>query len=491
MAFCLTSQPLWAMAALKKKQNQIADSKQTFNAPKSESSSLDNPLLSLNNQDLEEVMQQIFDIIEKQLPDDMKYHPTEEKVRAQAEKKDLIDNAIQMALKTVDISPALQKKDASEIKALKNQLDRILHRAFTELNVLPKESALHWCTCPNAPFPLRIALIVRVVNDARKEKNPNEYLGYTSIAAGALLLDYLIVAELIEYGFKEIQVNFIEPEILDLYDIDILATKAEKQVKEPSAHESFINALNASMYLSTFKEKINALAQQKIAPRSDRLDPITIDSYRHETAYIDRARQYKSERTDILMLVDAAGFLYGVKDPIDAHGFVITRTSPDKNNPVWYRNINQFIVFLPSSGPQNITSYSNIELNTHPDMKNLYDKVVEVIRANTSPYSVSNIFRKVVTLVQENNDSLKKSSKSPFYVLWISEAYLVLQDIARQAMNPSGAVYVLSKYDQLKRLDLREVQTAELISSRTGVHLLHPGSLTALDYTKMPSPFDE
>lgn len=107
--------------------------------------------------------------------------------------------------------PALFQKDKIEAANDKSN-DRLIIRLFKLIYELLKEPyGLSWCSCNQAPISLRIQLAFEVFDCViRKFPNTDQRLVYTSYASGKLLQDIVVIAGLIELGYKNVTINLID-----------------------------------------------------------------------------------------------------------------------------------------------------------------------------------------------------------------------------------------------------------------------------------------
>lgn len=488
------------------------------------SMSQENTTFDFNKEGLEEVTHKLLNAVQRYIPTALKQNGIKKTSNAKA----LITNAIQKALRDTDTPKALNNPNAEQIAAFTQQLTRGFEKALKELYTMPAD--LGWCSCPNAPESMRIALILQVVNDARKTRNPASRLVYTSIASGEMLLDYLIISELIEYGFKDIQVNFIELGLLDVPEIQSIIKKADdakneadlaiyEQMMDPNmdpyfeaehndtwnnaydrqAHAENLldNALKFQDHLMAFKNKLDAQAAGNAE--------ITINHYTHVSDYLARAKQYPREKTDILILVDPSVDLYPLKDSIGAQAFAVQSGAIENFNEM----DDTVVVFIPRTGAQDIKMYSNADLESlsYDDPFNLafewvsavvYEtQDVEKIQKDLSkPFDhTSFILRRVqqkfpqrVHRIQnppKDNSSFERTET----IFWLSDAYLVLQDIIREGLSDvDPSIYEISyptaldDKPRLRKLDAEEYKTKDVITPYIGA---------GLDDYKLVSPSPE
>lgn len=72
-------------------------------------------------------------------------------------------------------------------------------------------SSLNWCDCMGGYIsPVRFAWATLTALTIAKTFTPGKQLTYTSFASGSLLQDWLVLASLVQLGFNNLKVNFID-----------------------------------------------------------------------------------------------------------------------------------------------------------------------------------------------------------------------------------------------------------------------------------------
>lgn len=466
--------------------------------------------------------------------------PNLSETEAQANKS-TINRVITQALSEVNVSKALKNAAPEQVAALTAQLKRITEAVIFERYTKPAD--LKWCSCDNAPEYMRVALVVHIANDARKERDLNKRIVYTSIASGSMLLDYLIVSELIHYGFKNIQVNAIELGLLDIPEIQAIINQAntaeKKQLDLVAQHtasypgdfptgwlkaseqqyhaENLLNdALNSRSYFLAFERKV----KEKADPKGIKVES---NHYDHMGDYIARAKKYDFEKTDILILVDPSSDIYPLKNSIGAQAFALQFST---NSDASYFDMmdHSLILFMPSTGLNDMKLYSNINfeyLDSQDLMRNVYEEISELIyeaqdvaavrrNANLPFHYNSFIINKAhEKFGDQGTNAENQAAKNPYEdeyadlkVYWLSDAYLALQDVVRDGLSNvnTAAVYEIAYPIKgrpnpiLRRINASQYQNEDVITPNIGAALQESGykliqpSPAARTIKKIPSP---
>ena len=398
----------------------------------------------------------------------------------------LIDEAFNQTLPTINVAKALNIPDAEHVSALTDQLRRISTIAIKEL-IFTDPEELTWCACPNAPSDMRLALVVEIINDARKTRNPHTRLVYTSLAAGGLLFDYIVMSELVRYGFSNIRINLIDIQLLDLPDLDAIFKQAEniertikalpatahtewQRISPLQVHAEFLKdqALKHTSYLISFRHKLDALTQEEIRPHRR---PIALKHYTHVDDYIARARRHPSERTDILLLIDPSTHLHPLKDSIGANAFAIQNGAHKKLK----QSKETFVVFIPKTNIADIRLYSNVDFKNRlgiDPLSTLHDIISFAIR-KTQFFTPNDYTSYLLNLIQEMTPQTAT-------IFWISDAYLTLQDLVRDTLadKKTAAVYDLAyptplrTYPMINKINPITYPNSDVVTTNIGAALI-------------------
>ncbi len=266
---------------------------------------------------------------------------------------------------------ALVATDVQQVVQLSGILQRIFYTTVWEYYSRPQ--TFDWCPC--ITIEKRVELAVRVVLDVCKQHKPDERLRYTSIATGGLLQDYIILQELKERGFHHMTINVIDPGYFELGDIeqlkkisplpadkqhaDYLLTIAERidelidQAKYEEQEE--VQALRISlrkrrdraavlqelqqgqaMAGSYYQDELNEQYDRFIDTRSltefiNKLKEgnghdIEVIAWSDTQDYIERAKKYPAEKSDVLLMTDPDGAFF--QQPYPSLANVVTLTAP-------------------------------------------------------------------------------------------------------------------------------------------------------------------
>lgn len=86
-----------------------------------------------------------------------------------------------------------------------------LRNFYFEFKKVGSVNALSWCLCAQASAQDRMLLLLFMLNDiCSKKYDLSKKIVFTSLATGGARLEFFIVVMLVELGFKDIEINFID-----------------------------------------------------------------------------------------------------------------------------------------------------------------------------------------------------------------------------------------------------------------------------------------
>ncbi len=230
--------------------------------------------------------------------------------------------------------------------------------------LFPKPTDFNWCGCSLAPLAKRVALVVRMTNDILVRFKPGKKpLVYVSLASGDLLLDFLIIKELQHHGYKNIDINFIEFDLVGRKELEeqlkLASDEFEKERamdsdqdrkkaahlhqeimhdkerlerlrrREPQ-HEALDLTVNSFATQKAFETRIGAnylWSQDRIEEKSKYqakgAPGIFITTWENINHYIAFARCHSRFKADVVLLTDPSPGIFSVDTPREANSFAL------------------------------------------------------------------------------------------------------------------------------------------------------------------------
>ena len=342
--------------------------------------------------------------------------------------------------------------------ALKNQLENILYEYFTTEWTTP----LSWCTC--VLDGNRIALIIDLIEQIKvTHPNRNQPLVYTSLGSGGLLQDYLTIKELLNAGYKNINVNLI-----DLIYPDVPLTPKEGLLNvTQQIHETFLKQIKDVPKIKLFKEKIDKLAQKSNSK-------ITITTYNRTEWYKYKASKYNGKKSDILLMVDPGLTIedYTMPSyPSEASVFGIKIGSDIDPESPEIKQLPSFFLFMPRQGPAQLYSRKPKDQRLAKE----FDETLKAITNFINQASAKEGYKpQLIEKIIEN-------TKFRDRIFYIADPHIAFQDLVLHTLSNNPVVYTLQhpnptiRESRIKRIDIDAYKNADVVTPNSGAHFISKG----------------
>ncbi|HEV2600730.1 MAG TPA: hypothetical protein VGT41_00395 [Candidatus Babeliales bacterium] len=337
------------------------------------------------------------------------------------------------------------------------------------------DSDLNWCSCSAAPFAKRIALAVHMIKDTvKRHPDKNKRIVYSSLAAGQLLMDFLVISGLQHQGFNNIDINVIDLDIKDQVAItallddlegkrnrlkegaaDVTQERIVQQIedKQDVAHDVLQNAVAQSIFekaiganYSWSKETV----QNKLAHINRGIHVTIWDNAQEYVDFVQKNPQYQ---IDILMLVDAGG-VHKVSSYLKAEGVALIETqraldvqtqemdlkeldditvvrSSSKYKVAWGNEglfAQNNVMYIPLLTCGSAQMYTNMA--TESGGVRLYQSIIK-------NYSDAPITRAV------GQEIARRFRRHGYDVVWLSDPYIAYENIVCAAVKRDALIYTM------------------------------------------------
>lgn len=320
---------------------------------------------------------------------------------------------------------------------------------------------LDWCTCPAAPFEIRVALIIRVGQDAKQRfAGYRGRLVYTSIGSGSHLQDYLIIQELRAQGFNFLDINLMELDTRDIKEIHAMIDHPQSDIQRIHAEHLLDAALNQAVLTAILVKKLGAFmwhaGTMKDRPRAkDRGIYVTL--YQNARDYIDFALQYPAFKAHILVLVDPSGAVFTTHDIRQANAILmVPRYEPEISSEEEYKKEeegeealpdltdtqfkNSLVLLLPRSA--GIEAYTTIKKPYDVLYATFLQAVSDVLRQEKAATVYVPTLGSLLTSGRIQKELVPYLHKDFSYKSWlITNAYIAFHDIVINASQPTALLY--------------------------------------------------
>ena len=379
-----------------------------------------------------------------------------------------IAQAIDLIQKKYGIAGEHEHKVAPEVAVSVEKFKK----AYKLLFVRPAQ--LSWCTCPAAPFALRIALIIRVGQDAKRRfSNYRGRFVYTSIGSGSHLQDYLTIQELRAQGFDFLDVNLIELDTKDIKDIHAMIDHPHSDTEKIHAEFLLDTALNQAVYTAALVKKLNAFMWHAgtIKDRSKAKDRgVYITLYQNANSYLDFAMKHPEFKSHLLLLVDPNRIIFTVSNLEHANAVVLV----PRYEPMPFSAPSQSEIKKTEDEGSESESDDEDEDEKEVIEDSQYKNSVlvllprsagiEVYTTIKKPYDIvhDTFFRALTEMLQQEKvatqyvptlgmllssdhlrNELKPYARNVFSYMswWVSNAYIAFHDIVVNALAPQALLY--------------------------------------------------
>lgn len=325
----------------------------------------------------------------------------------------------------------------------------------------PRE--LDWCTCEAASFEIRVALIIRLGQDAKRRFSAYKgRLVYTSIGSGSHLQDYLIIQELRAQGFKFLDINLMELDTRDIKEIHAMLDHPHTDVQKIHAEHLLETALDQAISTAALVKKLDAFMWHagtiKDRPKAkDRGTYLTLYQNAHD--YIDFAIKYPEFKAHILVLVDPSGALFATHDMRQANAILMTpHYQPEKRDIQEQEDEesevltdeqlkNALLLLLPRS--PGIEAYTTIKKPYDVLYTTFFAAVTDILKQEKVATEYIPQLGRVLTSGRLEKELAQYLNKDfPFKFWFIANAYIAFYDIVVNAMNPAALLYQADCIDE-------------------------------------------
>lgn len=364
----------------------------------------------------------------------------------------LISKEVGERLQEANLSSSISPATTENVNQLKDMLQRLLTKA------LVSPEGLLLCLCIN--MGKRLTFIIELIQ-AIKQQYPNhkDLITYTSLGSGGLLQDYLTISELIATGYAQIKINIID---LEYPDITQLARTAREQQAIHAASLSKQSAERQAIRIDIFKINLTKDISVKELENPQYKGSVEVHIYSNAYNYINKAKQYDYEKTNILILVDPGWGLFATPDfPSLANVLAIDSTDPSSLKPAFYLFIPQHhaaqLYYLPDKDPK------------------LYTKLREIINKTGAKthYTSSLVHNIFAEEIGKSNIAIK------------TDPYVTFQDMVWSILTPNPVVFTLHHMDlrnefnressRIIRVNVDDYKEKDIIGPLTGNYLEENG----------------
>ena len=372
--------------------------------------------------------------------------------------------------KEAQVSSIIIPANIETIGEFKELLKQILETYYKARD----EGKFHWCECVQEGK--RITLIIAILKDL-EEKRPdkNDLLVYTSLAAGELMQDYLLVLELIRAGYKDIQVNIID---VGYPDVPILG---KEFLYRPSVLGSLETIKKNREIIERFTTEVENYAKENSAQ-------MNIAIYNEGYTHLN----YLSKSSNIFLMVDPGGALLRIAPfPSEANVFAIS--IQDRGSP-------QFYLFVPRH--QGVQLYEKVLYADDKAVQSLKQELFEIINKTSAKDSYDAEFitklhdefltkrisfrekklREIVEKaiekltdknstpqeIRESEGKIKKAEKAwneiDYHPIgYFSDPHVFFQDFAWEASAENSIIYTLAQQDPLYFKTVPQPDTSKIV----------------------------
>ncbi len=347
------------------------------------------------------------------------------------------------------VAPANQKT-VNELKGLLKPILEIYFKALKNPSV-----DFEWCDC--IKNGKRIALIIAVLQEIEKKyPDKNKRLVYTSLGAGGLMQDYLILSELLRAGYKNIKAN-----IIDIEYPDDPSVGHEFLYMGSKEHEEFRG------FRETNVKRIADLTRLLKKRALELKAKIAITVYNSVAQYLANIKGKPAKRSNVLLMVDPGVSVVDVTYPSEATGVSIGPGFPPS-----------FALFIPKH--QRVQLYENIQQVNDREVQALKAKLLDII-AKTPP---SGIITKIHKEILEKDETQQ--------MRYWADAHMQFQDLVWNTLAERPVVYTLAQQDSvhftiepqpdtstIRKIDINTYKNEDVITPNYGTYLSNFGIGTA------------